>query len=161
VILGHSERRQHFCESDEALARKLPAALAANLQPILCVGESEQERERDQTEERLRAQIEADLAEVDSSAIDRIVIAYEPIWAIGTGKTATLEQAQQAIAFLRSLLRDRHGDVADRTRIVYGGSVNTGNARELLGAPDIDGALVGGASLDAESFADIAAAAGS
>jgi triosephosphate isomerase len=159
VILGHSERRQLFCETDEALARKVPVALAAGLQPILCVGETEEARDSGQTESVLERQIEADLARVQPDRLHEIVVAYEPIWAIGTGRTATPEQAQEAIGFIRDLLRVR-GAAADRVRIVYGGSVKPGNAAELMGRPDIDGALVGGASLDPGDFAAIAEAAG-
>ena len=159
VVLGHSERRQFFGETDEALTRKLPAALAAGLEPILCVGESEEARDGGQTEAVLERQLHADLAEVASSDMARVVIAYEPIWAIGTGRTATPEQAQETIAFIRDTLRLR-GAVADSVRILYGGSVKPGNAAELLGQPDIDGALVGGASLDPADFAAIVKAAG-
>jgi triosephosphate isomerase (TIM) len=159
VILGHSERRQLFGETDEALARKVPAALAAGLEPILCVGETEGARDADQTDAVLTRQIEADLAQVDAGDLERVVIAYEPIWAIGTGRTATPEQAQETIAFLRDLLRTR-GAKADAVRILYGGSVKPDNAAELLSQPDIDGALAGGASLDPEDFAAIVEAVG-
>jgi triosephosphate isomerase len=159
VILGHSERRQLFGESDEALARKLPAALGAGLEPILCVGESEEQRDSGQTEPVLERQLDADLAEVASADLARVVVAYEPIWAIGTGRTATAEQAQETIAFVREVLRKRGGE-ADSVRILYGGSVKPGNAAELMGQPDIDGALVGGASLDPVDFAAIVEAAG-
>jgi triosephosphate isomerase len=159
VILGHSERRQLFGETDEALARKVPVALAAGLEPILCVGETEEARDADQTDAVLTGQIEADLAGVEAGEIERLVIAYEPIWAIGTGRTATSEQAQETIAFIRDLLRTR-GANADAVRILYGGSVKPGNAAELLSQPDIDGALVGGAALDPEDFAAIVEAAG-
>jgi triosephosphate isomerase (TIM) len=158
VVLGHSERRQHFGETDEALARKVPAALAAGLEPILCVGESEEARDAEQADAVLAGQLQADLAEVAPERISDVVIAYEPIWAIGTGRTATPEQAQETIAFIRDVLRKR-GAEADRARILYGGSVKLGNAAELLGQPDIDGALVGGASLDPEDFAAIVEAA--
>jgi triosephosphate isomerase len=158
VVLGHSERRQLFGETDEALARKLPAALAAGLEPILCIGETEEARDAGQTEAVLERQLQADLAAVDDTDLSRVVIAYEPIWAIGTGHTATSEQAQEACAFIRDLLRER-GAVADEVRILYGGSVKPANAAELLGQPDIDGALVGGASLDPAEFAEIVQAA--
>ncbi len=158
VVLGHSERRQLFGETDEALARKLPAALAAGLEPILCVGESEEARDAEQTDAVLQRQLQADLAGVEGAALSGVVIAYEPIWAIGTGRTATPEQAQETIAFIRDLLRER-GARAEELRILYGGSVKPANAAELLGQPDIDGALVGGASLDADEFAAIVAAA--
>ena len=160
VVLGHSERRQLFGETDEALARKVPAALAAGLEPILCVGESEEARDAGQTEAVLERQLQADLAGGRAGAgWPRSSIAYEPIWAIGTGRTATPEQAQEAIAFIRDVLRER-GAAADEVRILYGGSVKPGNAAELLAQPDIDGALVGGASLDPDDFAAIVEAAG-
>jgi triosephosphate isomerase len=158
VVLGHSERRQFFGETDEALAKKVPAALAADLEPILCVGESEEARDAGQTEEVLERQLQADLAEVSDEDVAKVVIAYEPIWAIGTGKVATAEQAQEACAFIRDVLRAR-GAAADDVRILYGGSVKPGNAAELLALPDVDGALVGGAALVAEDFAAIVEAA--
>jgi triosephosphate isomerase (TIM) len=159
VILGHSERRQHFGETDEALARKVPAALRAGLEPILCVGESETQRVSDETEAVLTRQIEADLADVPDDSLADVVIAYEPIWAIGTGKTATTEQAQDAIALIRGLIEARSADAAAAIRILYGGSVKPDYAEELVSQPDVDGALVGGASLDPEDFAAIVAAA--
>jgi triosephosphate isomerase len=159
VLLGHSERRQLFGETDEALARKVPAALAAGLEPILCVGESEEARDAGQTEGVLESQLQADLAAVDSGDLARVVIAYEPIWAIGTGRTATPEQAEEAIAFIRDVVR-RRDPAADEVRILYGGSVKPTNAGELLGRAEIDGALVGGASLDPDDFAAIVEAAG-
>jgi triosephosphate isomerase (TIM) len=160
VVLGHSERREYFAENDRALQQKVPAALDAGLLPILCVGETEQEREQGDTERKLRHQVQEDLARVGTDQLGEIVIAYEPIWAIGTGKVATPEQAQEAIAFVRALVADRSREQAERTRILYGGSVKPENAAELLALPDVDGALVGGASLDPESFAAIVAAAG-
>jgi len=159
VVLGHSERRQHFGETDEALARKLPAALAAGLQPILCIGESEEARDAGQTEAVLERQLQADLSAVEPGALAGLVVAYEPIWAIGTGRTATADQAQEACAFVRDVLRER-GVEADAARVLYGGSVKPGNAAELMAQADIDGALVGGASLDPEEFAAIVEAAG-
>jgi len=159
VVLGHSERRQYFGETDEALSRKLPAALAAGLVPILCVGESEDERERDETDQVLRRQLDAALSRVDDGRLADVVIAYEPIWAIGTGRTATAEQANDACGFIRSLVSARDEGAAELVRIQYGGSVKPGNAAELLGQSDIDGALVGGASLDPDDFAAIVAAA--
>ncbi len=159
VILGHSERREGFGESDRALALKVPVALEAGLVPILCVGETEEERERGDTERKLRHQVQEDLARVDTARLGDVVIAYEPIWAIGTGRVATPEQAQEAIAFVRALVADRSREQSERTRVLYGGSVKPENAAELLALPDIDGALVGGASLDPESFAAIVAAA--
>ena len=160
VILGHSERREHFGETDRALSLKVPAALEAGLTTILCVGETEEERERGDTERKLRHQVQEDLARIDNSVLGEIVIAYEPIWAIGTGRVATPEQAQEAIAFVRALVADRSPEQAGATRILYGGSVKPENAAELISLPDVDGALVGGASLDAESFAGIVTAAG-
>ena len=159
VVLGHSERRELFGETDRALQLKVPAALAAGLKPILCVGETEDEREAGDTERKLRHQVQEDLARVDVSQLGDVVIAYEPIWAIGTGRVATLEQAQEAIAFIRALVADRSREQAARTRVLYGGSVKGENCGELLCLPDIDGALVGGASLDAEGFAAIVEAA--
>ena len=159
VILGHSERRTYFCESDEALARKVPAALDGGLEPILCVGETESQRDAGATEEVLRRQVEADLAGVVDERLAEVVIAYEPVWAIGTGRTATPEQAEEAISWIRSLIGSRSAEAGDATRIVYGGSVKPDNAAELLGRPQIDGALVGGASLDPEGFARIVSAA--
>jgi triosephosphate isomerase len=159
VILGHSERRQMFGETDKALAQKVPAALEAGLVPILCVGETEDEREAGDTERKLRHQVQEDLARVPAERLGEVVIAYEPIWAIGTGKVATAEQAQDAIGFVRALVADRDREQAEHTRVLYGGSVKPDNAGELLALPDVDGALVGGASLDAEGFASIVAAA--
>jgi triosephosphate isomerase len=160
VVLGHSERRESCGETDKALALKVPAALEADLVPILCVGETEDERERGDTERKLRHQVQEDLAKVPTERLGDVVIAYEPIWAIGTGRVATPEQAQEAIAFVRALVGDRSRDQAEQTRVLYGGSVKPDNAGELLALPDVDGALVGGGSLDAESFAAIIAAAG-
>jgi triosephosphate isomerase (TIM) len=159
VVLGHSERRQYFCETDAELALKVPAALAAGLRPILCVGESLEEREGGATEDKLRRQVKEDLAQVPDDQLAEVVIAYEPIWAIGTGVVASPEQAQEACAFVRSLIAERDADQAQRLRIQYGGSVNAENAAELLALPDVDGALVGGASLKPDSFAEIVAAA--
>jgi len=152
VVLGHSERRQHFGETDEALARKVPAALDAGLLPILCVGESEDQRDAGETEEVLAAQLGADLAELDGGALSGVVVAYEPIWAIGTGRTATTAQAQEAIAFIRSRLAERDAGQAQAVRILYGGSMKPDNAAELIAQPDVDGGLVGGASLDPDDF---------
>jgi triosephosphate isomerase len=159
VVLGHSERRQYFNETDRALSDKVAAALGAGLRPILCVGETEEERERGDTERKLRHQVQAGLEKLPNEHLGAIVIAYEPIWAIGTGLTATADQAQEAIAFVRALVADRDREQAERTRILYGGSVKPDNAAELLALPDVDGALVGGASLEVESFAGIVDAA--
>jgi triosephosphate isomerase len=158
VVLGHSERRELFGETDRALVLKVPAALAAGLTPILCVGETESERENEDTDRKLRQQVKDDLAGIGDEQLAHVVIAYEPIWAIGTGKVATPEQAQEAIAFIRALVGDRNAEAAARVRVLYGGSVKPENAAELLALPDVDGALVGGASLHAESFARIVAA---
>ncbi len=160
VILGHSERRRLFGETDKALAQKVPAALAAGLLPVLCVGETEEEREQGDTQRKLRQQVQEAVAKLSPEQLGEIVIAYEPVWAIGTGQVATSEQAQEAVAFVRALVGDRSAQAAQRTRILYGGSVKPENAVELMALPDVDGALVGGASLDAESLAAIVAAAG-
>ena len=159
VVLGHSERRQYFCENDKALQLKVPAALDAGLQVILCVGETEEERENGDTERRLRHQVQEGLEKVASERLGDIVIAYEPVWAIGTGQVATPEQAQDALAFVRALVADRSKEQAERTRILYGGSMKPDNAAELLALPDCDGGLVGGASLDVEQFVAIVDAA--
>jgi triosephosphate isomerase len=159
VVLGHSERRAMFGETDRALALKVPAALEAGLAPILCVGETEEERDNDDTDRKLRQQVREDLAGVPAERLAEVVIAYEPIWAIGTGRVASAEQAQEAIAFIRALVADRDKAAAQQLRILYGGSVKPENAPELLALADVDGALVGGASLEAEPFARIVAAA--
>jgi triosephosphate isomerase len=159
VVLGHSERREHFGETDRALAAKVPAALDAGLAPILCVGETESERDGGETERKLRHQVREDLAAVPVERLSDVVIAYEPIWAIGTGRAATAEEAQEAIAFIRALVGDRDREAAESVRILYGGSVKPENASELLALDDVDGALVGGASLQAEDFARVVLAA--
>jgi triosephosphate isomerase len=159
VVLGHSERREHFGETDGALSLKVPAALGAGLVPILCVGETEAERDGGETERKLALQISDDLAGVADGRLAEVVIAYEPIWAIGTGRVASPEQAQEAIAFIRALVGDRDPGAAERVRILYGGSVKPDNATELLALEDVDGALVGGASLQVGEFAEIVAAA--
>jgi triosephosphate isomerase len=159
VVLGHSERRQSCGETDRELKEKVPAALAAGLKPILCVGESEEEREQGDTQRKLRYQVQEGLEKVPDERLADVVIAYEPIWAIGTGKVATPEQAQEAVGFVRALVGDRSGGAAEHVRVLYGGSVKPDNAEEIMAQPDVDGALVGGASLDPEGFARIAAAA--
>jgi triosephosphate isomerase len=159
VVLGHSERRQYYNETDKALSHKLVTAFESGLKPILCVGETEDERERGDTERKLRHQVQEGLERLTPEQIAEVTIAYEPIWAIGTGRVATPEQAQEAIAFVRALVGDKAPAAAPVARVLYGGSVNPGNAGELLALPDVDGALVGGASLDADSFAQIVAAA--
>ncbi|MBI5310409.1 MAG: triose-phosphate isomerase [Actinobacteria bacterium] len=158
VVLGHSERRQYFNETDAALAEKLPAALAAGIEPIFCVGETEAEREAGQMQDVLRRQVTEGLAGVPAGQLPAIVVAYEPVWAIGTGKVATTEQAQEAIAFIRELIAGIDAAAAPQVRILYGGSVKPDNAAELLSQPDIDGALIGGASLDPGDFAALVAA---
>jgi triosephosphate isomerase len=156
VILGHSERRQYQKESDELISKKAQAAHAASLKPIVCVGETLAEREANQTEKVLEKQVRGSLAGITKEQIVETVIAYEPVWAIGTGKTATTAQAQEAHAFIRSLLTKMYDETAARrVRLQYGGSVKPANARELMSQPDVDGALVGGASLEPRSFADI------
>ena len=159
VLLGHSERRQLFGETDKALQLKVPAALEAGLDVILCVGETEDEREAGDTERRLRHQVQEDLEKVPVERLGDIVIAYEPVWAIGTGQVATPEQAQDALAFVRALVADRDKEQAQRTRILYGGSMKPDNAAELLALPDCDGGLIGGASLDPEQIVAIVEAA--
>ena len=156
VILGHSERRQHQKESNALIARKAAAAHGASLKPIVCVGETLAEREEGQTDKVLETQVRGSLAGLTKEQMVETVIAYEPVWAIGTGKTATTQQAQDAHAFIRLLLVKIFDEaVAKKVRLQYGGSVKPANARELMGQPDVDGALVGGASLEARSFADI------
>jgi triosephosphate isomerase len=160
VLLGHSERRQYYGENDRALQAKVPAALDAGLAPILCVGETEEERDAGDMERKLRHQIGEGLEAVPEERLADVTVAYEPIWAIGTGKVATPEQAQEAIGFVRALVGGRSEEAAQCIRVLYGGSVKPGNAAEILSQPDVDGALVGGASLDPEGFAQIVAAAG-
>ncbi len=156
VILGHSERRQFYGETDQIVAKKTLAAHNAALKPIVCVGEKLSEREGNLTEKVLQTQVTGSLAGLSNEQAEETIIAYEPVWAIGTGKTATAAQAQEAHAFIRHLLAKMFNEtVARRLRIQYGGSVKPGNARELMSLPDVDGALVGGASLEDRSFADI------
>ena len=159
VVIGHSERRQYYGETDRAVAQKLAAALAAGLRPILCVGETEDERLAGETERKLRRQVQEGLEEVPKARLGEVAIAYEPIWAIGTGQVATAEQAQEAASFVRALVGAEAKGAGELVSVLYGGSVNVANAAELLALPDVDGALIGGASLEAESFAAIAAAA--
>jgi triosephosphate isomerase len=156
VILGHSERRQYQKESDELICKKALAAHGASLKPIICIGETLAEREAGQTEKILERQVRGSLAGLSKDQMVESILAYEPVWAIGTGKTATTAQAQEAHAFIRGLLVKMYDEtVARRVRIQYGGSVKPSNARELMSQTDVDGALVGGASLEARSFADI------
>ena len=160
VILGHSERRQLFGETDAQVNEKVGAAFANKLTPIVCVGETLEQREADQTADVIAEQIKGSLAGLTSDQGSELVIAYEPVWAIGTGKTATPDQAEEVHAQIRGLLAEQFGqEVADTIRIQYGGSVKPDNAEQLLGQPNIDGALVGGASLKADSFSAIIAAA--
>ena len=156
VILGHSERRQYYCESDALVARKAAAAHAASLKPIVCVGEILAEREAGTTEDIVGRQLRASLAGLNPEQLEETIVAYEPVWAIGTGKTATSAQAQEVHAFIRRVLAELSDEsVAKRIRIQYGGSVKPSNAHELMSQPDVDGALVGGASLELRSFTDI------
>lgn len=159
VLVGHSERRQLFGETDEATNKKVRAALGAGLTPILCVGETLEERDAGKTLDVVGRQVREGLAGLSPEELGRVCIAYEPVWAIGTGRTATPEQAQEVHASIRATLRSLGGDVADSIAILYGGSVKPDNARALLALPDVDGALVGGASLQADSFAAIVRAA--
>ena len=158
VIIGHSERRQLFGETDESVNTKICAAIAARLTPILCVGETLDQRESNQTFEILDQQLARGLADVSASDASTLVVAYEPVWAIGTGHNATPAQAQEAHAHVRQRLAQAFGDnLAATARVIYGGSVKTANVAELSAQSDVDGALVGGASLDADSFAEIVA----
>ena len=160
VIVGHSERRSYFGETDETVLRKVEALLTAGLRPIVCVGETLEQRESDRTEAVLRTQITEGLRGLGSRLTDA-VIAYEPVWAIGTGRTATPEQAQAAHAFIRGLISEMAGEsIAEGMRIQYGGSVKPSNAAELFALPDVDGGLIGGACLKADSFAEVVRAAG-
>ncbi len=156
VIIGHSERRQHYCETDTFVQRKIQAAVAAGLTAIMCVGESLAQREAGTAESVVKGQLNGGLRGLTATDLNRIMIAYEPVWAIGTGRTATPEQAQEMHSFVREIFKEKFGEEASESlRILYGGSVKPDNIASLMDAPDIDGALVGGASLDAESFAEI------
>ena len=156
VILGHSERREYYKENDFWINKKVKKALEKNLRPIVCVGEKLEDREAGNTEAVVEEQVRGSLADIPAAAYTELVIAYEPVWAIGTGKTATSEQAQEVHAFIRGLVKEMVGaEAADAVRIQYGGSMKPGNAPELLAQPDIDGGLIGGAALDAASFAGI------
>jgi triosephosphate isomerase len=160
ALVGHSERRHVIGESDEIVRRKLDALLAEGLEVILCIGEKIEEREAGQTEKRLDIQIRAGLTGLSANQMKAVTVAYEPVWAIGTGKTATVEQAEESHRFIRGLLTELHGrEIAEATRIQYGGSVKPSNAADLLAQPNVDGALVGGASLAADSFLGIIAGA--
>ncbi|RKU27414.1 triose-phosphate isomerase [Candidatus Poribacteria bacterium] len=156
VIIGHSERRQYFAETNESVNQKVKAALSHDLKPIICVGELLEEREAGKTESVIEDHVKGAIVDLSVSEMESCVIAYEPVWAIGTGKTATPDQAQEVHNFIRNILEDCYSDkLASQIRIQYGGSVKPENAEELMSQPDVDGALVGGASLDAESFAEI------
>lgn len=156
VIVGHSERREHHLEGDDLVRRKVARALSAGLIPILCVGERLAEREAGQTLHRVQTQVDIALRGLEPAQVSRVVLAYEPVWAIGTGRTATPAQAEEVHEFLRGVLRGLFGyDIAEHMRILYGGSVKPDNIRALMDCPDVDGALVGGASLDAETFSKI------
>lgn len=152
VIIGHSERREYYGETDETCNKKVLKAIEVGIDPILCCGETLEEREADKTMDKVKGQIVAGLAGVKAEDLAKVVIAYEPIWAIGTGKTATAEQANEVIAYIRQVVRDIYGDLADQVRIQYGGSVKPANVAEIMGQSDIDGALVGGASLKPADF---------
>ncbi|MFY9488426.1 MAG: triose-phosphate isomerase [Solirubrobacterales bacterium] len=158
VVLGHSERRQYFNETDEVLAEKLEAALTQSIEPIFCVGETEAEREAGEMNSVLERQVKTGLSKLPADKLGEVVIAYEPIWAIGTGRVATTEQAQEACAFIRSLVAGIDATAAEAVRILYGGSAKPGNIADLLAQPDIDGGLIGGASLDPDDFAKLVAA---
>lgn len=156
VILGHSERRAYYGETDTILKEKVLLALENNLQPIFCIGEVLEEREAGKQNQVVQKQIEEALFNLSAEQFSKIVLAYEPVWAIGTGKTATPEQAQEIHAYIRSLIANKYGqDVADNTTILYGGSANAGNAKELFSKPDVDGGLIGGASLEVDKFLPI------
>ena len=156
VIIGHSERRQYYCETDETVARKTAAALAAGLVPIICIGETLEQREAGAAKQVVSSQLAGGLSRLTVTDLARIMLAYEPVWAIGTGRTATPEQAQEMHMFIRRFLAEKYSQaMADDLRILYGGSVKPENIAGLMAQPDIDGALVGGASLEAESFAQI------
>ncbi len=156
VILGHSERREHFKEDDALINKKVKAALQHGLKPILCVGETKEERDQNQTKDKVKGQLEEDLKKVSTENILNVVIAYEPIWAIGTGENATPEQAEEVHAFIRGLLSEKFGqEAAEKISILYGGSVKPGNAKDLMGEKNINGCLVGGASLSADDFTKI------
>ncbi|HBC88254.1 MAG TPA: triose-phosphate isomerase [Lentisphaeria bacterium] len=153
VIIGHSERRQYYAETDELVSKKAKFALGAGLLPIVCIGETLKEREANKTSHVITTQLKGSLAGLNAEEMHKVTIAYEPVWAIGTGKTASPDQAQEVHALIRKLLTDAFGKaVADKVIVQYGGSVKADNAKELMAKPDIDGALVGGASLDAEGF---------
>lgn len=157
-IIGHSERREYYGETNEILLEKVKLALRHNLTPIFCIGEKLSEREAGKQFEVVNAQLQAVVCQLPAADFEKIILAYEPVWAIGTGKTATSAQAQEVHAYLRKVLKDAFGAAADRTPILYGGSCNPTTAPELFGQPDIDGGLIGGASLKADDFISVAGA---
>lgn len=152
VIIGHSERREYYNETDETCNKKVLKAIEVGINPILCCGETLEERESNSTMDKVKGQIVKGLKDVKAEDLEKVVIAYEPIWAIGTGKTATAEQANEVIAYIRNVVRDLYDDLADKVGIQYGGSVKPANVAEIMGQTDIDGALVGGASLKADDY---------
>ena len=152
VIIGHSERREYYNETDETCNKKVLKAIEVGINPILCCGETLEERESNSTMDKVKGQIVKGLKDVKAEDLEKVVIAYEPIWAIGTGKTATAEQANEVIAYIRNVVRDLYAYLADKVRIQYGGSVKPANVAEIMGQTDIDGALVGGASLKADDY---------
>ena len=156
VIIGHSERRQYFGETDASVNARLKTALAKGLKPIVCVGETLDQREKNRTKTVIRKQVMQGLADISEEDATKIVVAYEPVWAIGTGKTATADQAEETIKFIRSVLAKMFGRKnANKVRIQYGGSMNPGNVKDLMAQPDIDGGLIGGASLKAKDFSEV------
>lgn len=155
VVIGHSERRQYFNETDETVNKKVLKALEVGIDPILCCGETLEERETDKTKDVVKTQIIAGLANVKAEDLEKVVIAYEPIWAIGTGKTATSEDANDVIAYIREVVANLYGELANEVRIQYGGSVKPSNVAEIMNQSDIDGALVGGASLEANDYVEL------
>ncbi len=156
VIIGHSERRQYFGDTDETVNQKIKAAVNTGLTPVFCIGETESERDADNTFSVLDKQVQMGLKDLFPDDLEKLVVAYEPVWAIGTGKTATTDQAQEVHRFVRSLIEKKFGNaLANAIRILYGGSVKPGNVKELMAMPDVDGALVGGASLDPETFSKL------
>ncbi|MDR2126020.1 MAG: triose-phosphate isomerase [Prevotellaceae bacterium] len=156
VIIGHSERREYYKESDEILLKKIKLALASGISPIFCAGENLAEREANRHFEVVKKQIEEVVFKINETDFEKIIIAYEPVWAIGTGKTATAEQAQEIHAYIRKVLSAKFGEKAENTSILYGGSCKPGNAKEIFSKPDVDGGLIGGASLNADEFIAIA-----
>ncbi|WP_304340957.1 triose-phosphate isomerase [Metaclostridioides mangenotii] len=155
VVIGHSERRQYFNETDETVNKKVLKALETGINPIVCVGETLEQRESDNTKKVVEVQVKEALKEVKDSDLSKVVVAYEPIWAIGTGKTATAEQANDVISYIREVIKGLYGDLSQELRIQYGGSVKPSNVKEIMGQSDIDGALVGGASLASKDYLEL------